>query len=67
MIFLGYLFPSYAWDALWYHLPMVGYIMQSGSIEKPTQFIDQLIIYFQKYGALLLWNTIFLKSDIIVV
>ncbi|MBI5674895.1 MAG: hypothetical protein HZC48_03550 [Nitrospirae bacterium] len=69
MIFLGYLFPSYAWDALWYHLPMVGYIMQSGAIHETYTpwFIDQFINIFPKNTELFfLWNTIFLKSDNIV-
>lgn len=69
MICLGYLFPSYAWDALWYHLPMVGYIMQSGAIEETYTpwFIDQFINIFPKNTELFfLWNTIFLKSDVIV-
>ncbi|MEW6714326.1 MAG: hypothetical protein AB1306_04445 [Nitrospirota bacterium] len=69
VICLGYLFPSYAWDALWYHLPMVGYIMQSGAIEETYTpwFIDQFINIFPKNTELFfLWNTIFLKSDVIV-
>ncbi len=68
MIFLGYLFPSYTWDALWYHLPIVGYIMQSGAIEEnsATSFINQFINIFPKNMELFfLWNVIFLKSDII--
>lgn len=68
MIFLGYLFPSYAWDALWYHLPMVGYIIQNGAIqENPTPFLISFINTLPKNIELFfLWNTIFLKSDIIV-
>ncbi len=68
MIFLGYLFPSYTWDALWYHLPMVGYIMQSGAIQEnhTPWFIDQFINIFPKNTELFfLWNVIFLKDDII--
>ncbi len=68
-IFLGYLFPSYTWDSLWYHLPSVGYIMQSGAIqENPVySFIDAVINILPKNIELFfLWNTIFLKSDIIV-
>lgn len=69
MLFLGYFFPSYAWDALWYHLPMVGYIMQNGAIQETYTpwFIDQFINIFPKNTELFfLWNTIFLKSAIIV-
>ena len=69
LVFSGYLFPSYAWDALWYHLPIVGYIMQSGAIEQnlPPSFINQFINIFPKNIELFfLWNTIFLKSDVIV-
>ena len=69
IIFLGYLFPSYTWDALWYHLPMVGYITQSGAIQEipATYFIEQFINIFPKNIELLfLWNTIFLKDDAII-
>ena len=68
IIFLGYLFPSYTWDALWYHLPIVGYIMQSGSIgEIPNNFfIEQFINIFPKNIELFfVWNIIFLKNDVI--
>ncbi|MBI4654288.1 MAG: hypothetical protein HY752_04760 [Nitrospirae bacterium] len=69
MVFLGYLFPSYTWDALWYHLPIVGYIMQSGAIKDnfAPSFIDLFINIFPKNLELFfLWNTIFLESDIII-
>ncbi|MBI5194715.1 MAG: hypothetical protein HZA10_00165 [Nitrospirae bacterium] len=68
MIFIGWLFPSYTWDALWYHLPIAGYIMQGGAIqENPApSFIDLFINIFPKNMELFfLWNIIFLKSDII--
>ena len=68
MIFLGYLLPSYAWDALWYHLPMAGYIMQSGAIQEnhTPWFIDQFINIFPKNIELFfVWNIIFLKNAII--
>lgn len=69
IIFLGYLFPSYTWDALWYHLPIVGYIVQSGVIqENPTpSMIDLFINIFPKNIELFfVWNTIFLKDDAII-
>jgi hypothetical protein len=68
IIFLGYLFPSYTWDALWYHLPIAGYIMQSGTIgEIPNNsFIEQFINIFPKNIELFfIWNIIFLKNDIL--
>ncbi|MDO8282525.1 MAG: hypothetical protein Q7U10_07875 [Thermodesulfovibrionia bacterium] len=68
LIFIGYLFPSYTWDALWYHLPIVGHILQSGAIiENPANFmIDTFINIFPKNMELIfLWNVIFLKSDVI--
>jgi hypothetical protein len=68
-IFQGLLFPSYTWDALWYHLPIVGYIMESGAIQNiPNDFfIHQFINIFPKNMELFfLWNVIFLKSDVIV-
>lgn len=68
LIFTGWLFPSYTWDALWYHLPIVGHIMQNGAIiENPANFmIDTFINIFPKNMELFfLWNIIFLKSDTI--
>lgn len=68
ILLTGYLFPSYTWDALWYHLPIVGYIMQSGAIEEVpnNSFIDQFINIFPKNIELFfLWNIIFLQSDVI--
>jgi hypothetical protein len=68
LVFIGYLFPSYTWDGLWYHLPIVGNIIQSGAIqENPANFmIDTFINIFPKNMELFfLWNVIFLKSDII--
>jgi len=69
MGFLGYLFPSYTWDALWYHLPIVGYIMQSGAIqENPTPSTIALFtnIFPKNIELFFVWNTIFLKSDVII-
>jgi hypothetical protein len=66
---LGYLFPSYSWDALYYHLPMIGQIIQSGAIqENPTpSFIQQFINIFPKnINLFFIWNIIFLKKDTIV-
>jgi hypothetical protein len=68
IIFSGYLFPSYTWDALWYHLPIAGYIMQSGAIQEipNNSFIEQFINIFPKNIELFfIWNIIFLKNDII--
>jgi hypothetical protein len=69
MIFLGYLFPSYTWDALWYHLPIVGYILQSGAIQENAtpSMIDLFINIFPKNIELFfIWNTIFLNNDFLV-
>jgi hypothetical protein len=66
LIFIGYLFPSYTWDSLMYHLPIVGNIMQSGAImENPANFeIDTFINIFPKNMELFfLWNIIFLKNS----
>ncbi|MBI5099800.1 MAG: hypothetical protein HZB30_11240 [Nitrospirae bacterium] len=68
IIFLGYLFPSYTWDALWYHLPIAGYLLQNGAIcEVPNNsFIEQFINIFPKNIELLfIWNIIFLENDIV--
>jgi hypothetical protein len=54
---------------LWYHLPIIGYILQSGAIEEIANhsFIDQFINIFPKNIELFfLWNMIFLKSSTIV-
>jgi hypothetical protein len=69
IILQGYLFPSYTWDALWYHLPIVGNIIQSGAIREipVNSFIEQFINIFPKNIELFfIWNIIFLKSDVIV-
>ena len=69
LVFLGYLFPSYSWDALYYHLPIVGQIMQSGTIQENANpsFIQQYMNIFSKnVNLFFLWNIIFLKSDVIV-
>ncbi|GBD96204.1 MAG TPA: hypothetical protein ENG83_06475 [Nitrospirae bacterium] len=69
LILTGYLFPSYSWDALNYHLPIVGQILQSGAIRtNPTpSFVQQYINAFPiNIDLFFLWNIIFLKSDVIV-
>lgn len=69
IIFTGYLFPPYAWDALWYHLPIAGYIMQDGAIREVSghSFINQFINIFPKNMELFfIWNIIFLQNDVIV-
>ena len=68
MIFTGWLFPSYTWDALWYHLPIVGYIMQAGAIQENSapSLIDLFINIFPKNIELFFfWNIVFLESDIV--
>jgi hypothetical protein len=68
-IFLGYLFPSYTWDALWYHLPIVGYIMQSGAIQENAtpSMIDLFMNIFPKNIELFfIWNTIFIRNDVLI-
>jgi len=50
------------------HMPIVGYIMQSGAIQEiaNNSFIEQFINIFPKNIELLfIWNIIFLKSDIL--
>jgi hypothetical protein len=69
IIFIGYLFPSYTWDSLSYHLPIVGNIMQGGAIrEYPASFlIDTFLNIFPKNMELFfLWNVIFLKNSSII-
>jgi len=69
ILFLGYLFPPYTWDGLWYHLPIVGLIIQNGAIqENPAPFlIDQFMNIFPKNIELFfLWHIILLRSDVIV-
>ncbi len=69
LIFKVYLFPAYAWDALFYHIPTVGFILQSGSIEMIpyNSLIYTFINVFPKnIDLFFLWNVIFLKSDVIV-
>ncbi len=69
LLFIGYLFPSYTWDSLFYHLPTVGFILQSGAIEQIpyNSLIYTFINIFPKnIDLFFLWNIIFLKSDVIV-
>ncbi len=69
LIFTGYLFPSYTWDALFYRLPIVGFILQYGAVENVPDYslIYTFINIFPKNIELFfLWNVIFLKSDTIV-
>jgi len=69
LMFIGYLFPSYTWDSLSYHLPIVGNIMQAGAIlENSANFqIDTFINIFPKNVELFfLWNVIFLKNSSII-
>jgi hypothetical protein len=69
LVFLGYLFPSFSWDALYYHLPITGQILQSGAIQESSNpsFIQQYMNIFSKnINLFFLWNIIFLKSDVIV-
>lgn len=69
LLFIGYLFPPYTWDALLYHLPTVGFILQSGAIEQIpyNELIYTFINIFPKnIDLFFLWNVIFLKSNTIV-
>ena len=65
-LFLGFLFPPYAWDALTYHLPSVTYWLQQGKIfiiDTPNLRSNA---YPMNIELFYLWNVIFLKNDIIV-
>ncbi|MBL7049274.1 MAG: hypothetical protein ISR96_07160 [Nitrospira sp.] len=69
IVFTGWLFPGYAWDALWYHMPIAGQILQSGAIEEGqlNSFIDMVVNTMPKNMSLFfLWNIIFLQNDVIV-
>ena len=65
--FLVYLVPPYAWDDLFYHLPKVAYMLQSGGITDfqvyPLIWIDQFPFNSE---LLFLWNVIFPRNDILV-
>lgn len=65
-LFLGFLFPPYAWDALTYHLSSVAYWLQQGKIfiiDTPNLRSN---VYPMNVELFYLWNVIFLKNDIIV-
>lgn len=69
LLFLAYLFPSYTWDSVWYHLPTVGYMMQTGTIHgNPTySFVDMVTnILPINIELFYFWNVVFLKSDIML-
>ncbi len=69
IVFIGYLFPSYSWDSQFYHLPTIGFFLQSGAIENIpyNSLIYTFINVFPKnIDLFFLWNVIFLKSGTIV-
>ncbi|MBI4710795.1 MAG: hypothetical protein HY759_06820, partial [Nitrospirae bacterium] len=69
LIFIGFLFPSYTWDALLYHLPIMGYMLQSGVIENipdHSLIYTFLNIFPKNIELFFLWNVIFLKTAAVV-
>ncbi|MBI4838271.1 MAG: hypothetical protein HY806_03850, partial [Nitrospirae bacterium] len=59
LIFIGFLFPSYTWDALLYHLPIMGYMLQSGVIENipdHSLIYTFLNIFPKNIELFFLWN-----------
>ncbi|MBI5049571.1 MAG: hypothetical protein HZC11_01515 [Nitrospirae bacterium] len=66
LIFISYLFPSYSWDSLLYHLPILGYILQAGAIQNlPDHSLLYIFlnIFPKNIELFFLWNVIFLKSS----
>ena len=66
VLFLGFLFPPYVWDAITYHLSSVAYWLQAGRIYLVDTPVSRSNIYPMNVELLFLWNVIFLKNDILV-
>jgi len=64
VVYLGYLFPPYAYDSLTYHLPPVASWIQNEKISFISG-VDGFSNYYPKNAELLyLWNLILFKNDI---
>jgi len=62
-IFLGLLFPTYAFDEHYYHMPIVASILQAQHIGLISTPIPWISAYPKNSELLVLWNTIFLHRD----
>ncbi|MBA7671716.1 hypothetical protein ES703_79876 [subsurface metagenome] len=66
ILFLGFLFPPYVWDAITYHLPSVAYWLQAGKIHLIDTPVSRSNIYPMNVELFFLWNVIFLGNDVLV-
>ncbi|WP_170290900.1 glycosyltransferase family 39 protein [Neomoorella glycerini] len=65
LIFLGYLFPPYAWDSLYYHLTAVATWLQSGRIVL-SPYTLWANVYPMNTELIFAWNMLFSGSDLLV-
>jgi len=66
ILFLGFLFPPYVWDAITYHLSSVAYWLQAGKIHLINTPVSRSNIYPMNVELFFLWNVIFLGNDVLV-
>jgi len=66
ILFLGFLFPPYVWDAITYHLSSVAYWLQAGKIHLIDTPVSRSNIYPMNVELFFLWNVIFLRNDVLV-
>jgi len=66
ILFLGFLFPPYVWDAITYHLSSVAYWLQAGKIHLIDTPVSRSNIYPMNVELFFLWNVIFLGNDVLV-
>jgi len=66
VLFLGFLFPPYVWDAITYHLSSVAYWLQAGKIHLIDTPVSRSNIYPMNVELFFLWNVIFLRNDVLV-
>ncbi|WP_258358472.1 hypothetical protein [Moorella sulfitireducens (nom. illeg.)] len=65
LTFLGYLFPPYAWDSLYYHLTAVATWFQAGRIVL-SPYILWANVYPMNTELIFAWNILLAGSDLLV-
>lgn len=63
LLFLACIFPPYAYDEFYYHMPIVATIIQEHTIVPPDSAIPYIQAYPRFSELLSVWNSIFLHRD----